>query len=91
MELLVVSQQFHICATALETFLELDLILNDQSLALVVDRRGELGGNGMVGSWILDHETLVPSDAREHCRLFDSPFANIGPVLVGFGVFLLCM
>jgi hypothetical protein len=43
--------------------LKLDLVLYNQSLALVVNLLGKLGGNGMMGSSILDHQTLITIDS----------------------------
>jgi hypothetical protein len=88
-QLLVVTEQLHVGTTALKALLELDLILDDQSLALVVDLGGEFGRDGMVGSWVLEHQTLVANDAWENLRLFDRPLANIGPVFVALRVLLL--
>jgi hypothetical protein len=69
--------------------LELDFILDDQGLALVVNLLGELGGDGVVSSRILDNKTLVTLDTLEDGRLLDGPLANVGPILIGFGVLLL--
>ena len=66
----------------LKLTLQLDLVLNDESLALVVNLLGELGGDGVVGGGVLDDKTLVVVDALEDGRLFDSPFTNVCPLLV---------
>jgi hypothetical protein len=89
MQLLIVTEQLHVGTAALETFLKLDLVLNDQSLALVVDLGGEFGRDGVVSSWVLEHQTLIAGDAWENLRLFDSPLSNIGPIFITLGVFLL--
>lgn len=47
---MLVGQQLDIGTTALETFLELDLVLNDEGLALGVNRFGEESRDGMVSS-----------------------------------------
>lgn len=44
-----------------------------------------------MGRNILDDQTLVSLDTLEDGGFFNSPFANVGPVLLGFGVFLLRM
>ena len=59
MQLLVVLQQLHVCTTALKAILKFDLVLHDESLALVVDLRGKLGGDGMVRSRVLYDKTFV--------------------------------
>lgn len=43
----------------------------------------------MVGSDVLDDETLVTLHTLEDSGLLDGPFTNIGPVLLGLGVLLL--
>jgi len=88
---LVVSEQLHVGTTALETFLELDLILDDKILALVVDGFSELGRDGVVSSWVLHHKTLVASNARVYGGLLYRPLADVGPVLIRLRVLLLCM
>ena len=72
----------------LERTLRFNLILNNQSLALVVDLLGKDGRDGMMGSGILDDETLVAFNAGEDGRLLDSPGTNVGPILVGLGISL---
>lgn len=69
--------------------LRLDLILNHQSLALVVDLLRELGGNGVVGSRVLDDEALVALHSLQNRRLFDLPGTDVGPFLLRLGVILL--
>ena len=71
MKLLVVSQQLHVCSTAFETILKLDLVLYDQGLTLVVDLGWKFRRDGMVGSCVLHNETFVASDAGEDFRLLD--------------------
>lgn len=60
MQLLIVLQQLHICTTALEAILKLDLVLHHQSLAFIVDFLGEFRRDGMVSSRVLNNKTLVP-------------------------------
>jgi hypothetical protein len=67
----------------------LDLVLNNQSLALVVDLLGELRRDGMVSCDVLDNQTLVANHAVEHGRFLDSPFTDVGPILLRLGVLLL--
>ena len=63
--------------------LELDLILNHQGVVGVIDGLGELGGDGMVGSWVLDHETLIAFDTLVDGGFLNGPLSDIGPVLIG--------
>lgn len=65
--------------------LELHLVLDDESLASVVDRAGELGRDGVVGSGILDDETGVALHALVNGRLLNGPLANVGPLLLVVG------
>ncbi len=91
MKLLVVTQELHICTTTLETFLKLDLVLNDQSLTLVIDCRGKFCGNGMMSSRVLDNKPFVARNTWKDLGLLDRPFSNILPVLISLGVFLFSM
>jgi hypothetical protein len=88
-QLLGVTQKLHVCTTALETLLELDLILHHEGLILGVNLLWELGGDGVVSGGVLQHETLIASDAGEDGRLLDRPLSNVGPVLLALGVLLL--
>ena len=67
----------------------LGLILNNEGLALVVDRLGEFGGDGVVGCLVLEDKSLVASNAAKDSRLLYGPCANVGPFLLC--VLLLCM
>lgn len=74
--------------------LELDLILNNEGLALVVNLLGELGRDGVVSGSVLDDKPLIALDTLVLEGLLDRPFTNIGPfllllVLVGGGGILL--
>ena len=71
-----------------ELTLRFDLILNHQSLALVVNLLGELGGDSVVSSRVLHDETLVALHSVENGCFFDSPVTDIGPVFVRLGVVL---
>lgn len=71
--------------------LRLHLILNHQSLALVVNLLGELGGNGVVSCDILHHETLVAFHSLENGRFFNGPFTDKSPLILGLGVLLLSL
>jgi hypothetical protein len=71
--------------------LQLHFILHHERLPFVVYRLGKLGRDGMMGSGILDNETLVTDYARHDGSFFDGPFSHIGPILVGLGVFFLGM
>jgi hypothetical protein len=46
---LVLGEELDVGSTAVETFLQLDLVLHDEGLALRVDRLGEESGDGVVG------------------------------------------
>lgn len=61
--------------------LKLDLILNNEGLALVVNLLGELGRDGMVSSGVLDNETLVALNSLVDDGLLDGPLADVGPFL----------
>jgi hypothetical protein len=90
-ELLVVLKKLQVGTTADQRVLGLDLVLDDQSLALVVNLLGELGRDGVVSGRVLDDQTLVTLDTLEDGRLLDRPFTNVGPVLFRLGVILLCV
>ena len=68
--------------------LRLDLVLNHQSLALVVNLLGELGGNGVVSRRVLHDKTLVTLNSLENGRFFDGPLTNVGPLFLRLGVVL---
>ena len=68
--------------------LRLDLILNHQSLALVVNLLGELGRDSVVSSRVLHDETLVALHSVKNGCFFNSPVTDIGPVFVRPGVVL---
>ena len=89
MELLVLLEELQVGTTADQGVLGLDLILDNKSLALVVDLLGELGGDGVVGGRVLDDQTLIALNTLEDGGLLDSPLANVGPVLLGLRVVLL--
>jgi hypothetical protein len=69
--------------------LRLDLILDNKRLVLVVNLLVELGRNGVVGSDVLDDEALVALNALEDSGFLHRPFADVGPVLIRLGIFLL--
>lgn len=68
--------------------LRLNLILNHQSLALIVDLLGEFGGNSVVGCSVLHNKALVALHSLQNRRLLDLPGTNVGPFLLGPGVIL---
>ena len=88
-ELLVLLEELQVGTATDQRVLGLDLILDHQGLALVVDLLGELGGNGVVRGRVLDDQTLIAFNTLEDGRLFDSPLTDVGPVLLGLGVVLL--
>jgi hypothetical protein len=71
--------------------LKLNLILYNQSLALVVNLGGKFGRDSMVSSGILDDETFVTLHARVDSGLLYRPLSNICPVFFTLGVLLLRM
>ena len=62
--------------------LKLDLILNHKGVVLVVNGLGEFGRNGVVGSLVLDDQSLVTLHALQHGRLLNRPSANVSPLFV---------
>ena len=62
--------------------MKLDFVLDNKSLALIVDLLWELGRDGMMSSWVLDDKTLVALHTLEDMRLLYSPFSDICPFLV---------
>lgn len=62
--------------------MELNLVLDDKSLALVIDWLWELGGDGVVSSGILDDEALVALHTLKNMWLLNSPLADVCPLLV---------
>jgi hypothetical protein len=91
MQLLVLAEQLHVSTTTFKSLLEFDLILHNKSLVLVVDLGREFGRDGVVSSGVLENKTLVTLDTREDGGLFNRPLANVGPVFIALGVFLLCV
>lgn len=71
--------------------MKLDLILDDEFLALSVDGLAELGRNGVMSSLVLRYETLVPINALVDGRLLYGPLANILPFLLFVFCVFLCM
>jgi len=66
-------------ATTAQRTLKLGLVLNNKSLVLVVNRLGELCGDGVVSGLVLEHETLVALDPSENSRLLNRPGPNVLP------------
>lgn len=71
--------------------LRLDLILDNQGLAFVINLLGEFRRDGVVGSRVLHDETLVSVDALKDRGFLNGPFTDVGPVLFRLGVILLRM
>lgn len=72
--------------------LELDLVLNDEGLALIVNLLGELGRYGVVGGCVLYNQTFVTLHALVNMGLLDSPFSDVGPFLIFLlGVFVILL
>jgi hypothetical protein len=71
--------------------LELDLVLNNKSLALVVNLLGELGGDGVVSGGVLYNKTLVAVNSLVLDGLLNCPLADVCPLLLRAGRVLLCV
>ena len=67
-----------------ELTLQLNLVLNDQGLASVVNLVRQLGRDGMVGSLRLCDEALVTLDNRDD-GLLDLPLADVAKRLTADG------
>lgn len=67
--------------------MKLDFVLYDESLALVVNLLGELGGDSVMGSCVLNNETLITLHTLENRWLLYSPFSNVSPLLIFVGAF----
>lgn len=59
--------------------MHLDLILNNESLSLVINLRREFGRDGVMGSWVLDNKTLISLHTLKDVGFFYGPFSNIRP------------
>lgn len=79
---LVVLEKLHVGTTTFQASLELGLILDNQGVILVVNGLWELGGDGVVGSLVLEHKTLVAVNATEDTWLLDGPLSNVCPILL---------
>lgn len=83
MEVFVLRQELNVSTTALQRFLELDLVLKNKSLALVIEGLVKQRRDGMVRGRRLDNKTLVALEAGENGRLLDLPLANVGELTIG--------
>ena len=63
--------------------LQLDLILNHEGLAGVIDGGREFGRDGVMSGFIFQDETFVAGDSLEDARLLDRPSANVRPLFLG--------
>ena len=68
-----------------ELTLKLDLVLDDECLALIIDLLGELGRDGMMSRCVLDDKALVALHALVNMGFFYSPFSYICPLLILVG------
>ena len=84
-----ILKEFQITATAVAAFLIFDFVLNDERLGLEVNGLRECSRDGVVGSWVLDNQTLVALNGLEDGGLLNSPLTNVSPVLFRLGVLLL--
>ena len=71
--------------------LKLYFVLNNKGVSFVVNLFRKFGGNGMMGCRVLHNKSLVSYDTGEDVGLFNGPFTNIRPILVGLGVLFLGM
>ncbi len=62
--------------------MKLDLILDNEGLALVLNLLWELGRDGVVSGCILNNETFITFHSLEDSWLLDSPFSNVCPFLI---------
>jgi hypothetical protein len=74
-----------IYALGIALTLKLHLVLDNESLALVLNLLREFGRDSMVSSCVLDHQTLVSLHTLEDVRLLYSPLSNICPLLILVG------
>ncbi len=79
-------EELDVSTAASETLLQLDLVLDDEGLALGVDGRVKEVGDGVLLGLGLEHETGVAGEAGEDLGLLYGPDAV---VLEGLGVVLL--
>jgi hypothetical protein len=56
--------------------------LYNKGVALVIDGLGELGGDGVVSSLVLDDQSLVALHALQNRGLLNGPCADVCPLLV---------
>jgi hypothetical protein len=83
LEGLVVLEELHVGTTALEASLELDLVLDDEGVIFVGNGLLKFAGDGVVGSLVLEDETLVALDTAKNGGLLDGPLAVVSPLLLG--------
>jgi hypothetical protein len=62
--------------------LKFDFILNNQWLALCIDRLREFGGDGMMSGLVLDDETFVTNNTTEDMWFLNGPIADVGPLFL---------
>jgi hypothetical protein len=74
-----------IYALGIALTLKLHLVLDNESLALVLNLLREFGRDSMVSSCVLDHQTLVSLHTLEDVRLLYGPLSNIRPLLILVG------
>ena len=75
---LSLAQKLDISSSALETVLELGLVLDDERLAVLdLDGRKDLCRDSGVGCLRLDDQTFVARDSRENGRLLHGPDSNV--------------
>ena len=72
-----IGEKLDVGSTAIESVLKLDLVLDDESLAVVDEGRSEGDGDGVVSGFRLDDQTVVARDSGEHARRFHRPFSDV--------------
>jgi len=65
--------------------LKLDFVLDNKSLALVVNLFGEFGRDSVMGRCVLDNKTLITFHASENSRLLRGPLTNVCPFFLSVG------
>jgi hypothetical protein len=88
-ELLVILKKLQVGTTADQGVLRLDLVLDNQGLALRVNLLGELGRDRVVSGRVLNNKTLVALNTLEDGGLLNGPLADVSPVFIRLGVILL--
>jgi hypothetical protein len=79
-------QQLHVRTTAIQTFLQLDFILQHERLVRIVKRGFDLSRDGVVGCFGFSDQTKVLEEAGIGVGFLDGPLAGIAELLVTLGL-----